>query len=575
MVSDTAMTGYAWSATAGWITLSATTSSQGVLNDGNGNLSGYAWGQGTGWINFDPTYGGVTIDSSGYFHGYAWSQKKGWIVFNCDTDSTCGTLDHKVKTSWTASSGSDVCLNIDGTQTSPPSGMIITGNGNCAPPGGGGGNSDIDVCPNIDGVQTQVPAGYQIDIFGGCVPLLPPPTDVCPNLDGDQSQVPQGYQMNGNGDCVPLPPPPIDVCPNIEGDQETVPSGMEIGDSGNYITSQIGIIGSTTPGTIWGLPSITGIIDRIRAAISINFSAIPADVLSALGTIGLIFTILSSPFSRFRFSLPAFFFPHRKKKRPWGTVYDSVTKQPLDPAYVVLKDVNSGKEVATSITDLDGRYGFLVSRGSFQIVANKTNYIFPSQKLSGKKSDELYSDLYFGDNIVVQKEDDVIVKNVPLDPIKFDWNEFAKKGKGLMRFYSRWDRLQNRLGESLFIVGFLMSGTAFVAEQGVYNSLIIALYGIMFLLRILGLRPRPCGVVVEKSTGNPLSFGILRVFSANFPLEIAHAVCDRYGKYYCLVPPGPYKITIERKMPDGSYSSVFATGVVNLKKGIIREKFNV
>jgi hypothetical protein len=70
----------------------------------------------------------------------------------------------------------------------------------------------------------------------------------------------------------------------------------------------------------------------------------------------------------------------RKKRRPWGTVYDSVTKRPLDPAYVTLIDTETGKSVASAITDLDGRYGFLVAPGKYRITTQKTNYEFPSVK---------------------------------------------------------------------------------------------------------------------------------------------------------------------------------------------------
>ena len=64
-------------------------------------------------------------------------------------------------------------------------------------------------------------------------------------------------------------------------------------------------------------------------------------------------------------------------------MYDSVTKQPLDPAYVVLKDA-SGNELSASITDLDGRYGFLLNPGSYTIVANKNTLLFSVKKIGGQ-----------------------------------------------------------------------------------------------------------------------------------------------------------------------------------------------
>jgi len=111
----------------------------------------------------------------------------------------------------------------------------------------------------------------------------------------------------------------------------------------------------------------------------------------------------------------------RRRRKPWGTVYDSVTKQPLDPVYVVLQDLE-GNEIQTCITDLDGRYGFLVGPGKYKIVAHKTNYKFPSEKLRGKTSDEVYSDLYFGEEIEIKEYGEVLIKNIPMDPINFDWN---------------------------------------------------------------------------------------------------------------------------------------------------------
>jgi hypothetical protein len=66
-----------------------------------------------------------------------------------------------------------------------------------------------DLCPNLDGIQTTVPTGLIVDGQGNCVPPPPPPpTDLCPNLDGIQTTVPTGLIIDGQGNCVPPPPPP-------------------------------------------------------------------------------------------------------------------------------------------------------------------------------------------------------------------------------------------------------------------------------------------------------------------------------------------------------------------------------
>jgi len=265
----------------------------------------------------------------------------------------------------------------------------------------------------------------------------------------------------------------------------------------------------------------------------------------------------------------------KKRFVPWGIVYDSVTKRPLDPAYVILTNIKTGV-VSTSITDIDGRYGFLVEPGIYKIEAKKTNYSFPSQKISGKTEDELYSNLYFGDNIVITKLGEVIIKNIPLDPIKFDWNEFAKKDKSLMKFYSNWDTTLRKVYDAFFVVGFIAASIAYVFAPYPYNTITMALYLVLTLLRIFGLKPKSYGYITDKATGNPLSFAIVRVFLPDSNKEIFSKSADKYGKYYCLVSPGKYYVKIEKKNNDGSYSLAYTSQTIDVsKKGIIKEKFKI
>ncbi|HSE34990.1 MAG TPA: Ig-like domain-containing protein, partial [Candidatus Paceibacterota bacterium] len=131
----------------------------------------------------------------------------------------------------------------------------------------------------------------------------------------------------------------------------------------------------------------------------------------------------------------------RKRNEPWGVVYDSVTKRPLDPAYVIAQIRDQQKSSGEAITDLDGRYGFILNPGEYIIQANKTHYKFPSEKLKGRGRDELYENLYFGDPFQV-REGSVIQYNIPLDPVEFDWNEFAKNQDKVFKVYSRRDRFR-------------------------------------------------------------------------------------------------------------------------------------
>jgi hypothetical protein len=265
----------------------------------------------------------------------------------------------------------------------------------------------------------------------------------------------------------------------------------------------------------------------------------------------------------------------RKRTVPWGVVYDSVTKRPLDPAYVILKNPD-GSVIATAITDIDGRYGFLVGPGKYIIEAKKTNYTFPSIKLQGRNEDELHNNLYFGQTIIVDKPNQVFIQNIPLDPVKFDWNEFAKQDKSLSKFYSKWDVALRRFYDISFLVGFIVAIIAFFFAPYPYNTITIGLYLLLVILRFLGVRPKTYGYIKDKLTGNPLSFAIIRVFIPGINKEIAAKAADKYGKYYCLVPPGKYYIRVEKKNIDGSYTVVYTSETIDVsRKGIIRQVFSI
>lgn len=265
----------------------------------------------------------------------------------------------------------------------------------------------------------------------------------------------------------------------------------------------------------------------------------------------------------------------RRKKRPWGTVYDSVTKQPLDPVYVSLYSL-SHKEVATTITDLDGRFGFLVPPGRYKISARKDSYEFPSKRLAGKETDDLYGGLYDGSEINITGEESLVIKNIPMDSTSFNWNEFEKaKNKKLMKFYSKRDVLMARVAEIAFWAGFVCSLIVLYAGPSKLNYILSAVYLVVLILRFLGVKPKRPGYVVETGTGFPLSFGILKIYSKALKKEIAHAVIGKTGKYYVLVPNGEYYVKIEKKIGEDRYEEVGTSDSFIVKKGFIGRNFKV
>ncbi len=258
----------------------------------------------------------------------------------------------------------------------------------------------------------------------------------------------------------------------------------------------------------------------------------------------------------------------KKRTREWGTIYDSVTKRPLDPVFLELVD-SEGRVVTTAFTDLDGRYGFLAKPGHYMIRPKKTNYVFPSLLLGHVTRDEVYLDLYFGNYFEIKKEGEVIAKNVPMDSEKFDWNEFEKKKEHQNVFYSKRLQIYTKISDMLFGFGLLISILAFAVVMNLYNSIILGVYLLMLVLREVGVTLSKLGIVIDKNSRKPLPYCIVRAYSASLNNEVIHKVANENGQFYMLIPNGTYFLVIEKKNND-SYERVFTGNPFRVDKGIIK-----
>jgi hypothetical protein len=372
-------------------------------------------------------------------------------------------------------------------------------------------------------------------------PIKPSPT---PKPKPEPAPVPQPSPQP-----VPQPQPQPIVQPSpVVQEQLTIPREVQ-----KAIQTPQGSVATKAVSTLGASTSIIAVATAVTSSFSVS------DLLLVLFRIlGTVATALGI----------------KKRITYWGVVYDAVTKQPLDPAQVVLKDLK-GNVIATAITDIDGRYGFLVPPGTYKLEAAKTNYAFPSQKLAGKTEDEIYSNVYKGQEIAMAGGS-VLTQNIPLDPVNFDWNEFAKRSKTFMKFYSKWDLFLRRIYDLYFVIGFFVAIVAFIFAPYPYNTIILGIYIILLVLRLIGLKPKSFGYVVEHGTGNPLSFAVLKIMMPSTDIQVSQKVADQYGRYYCLVPKGKYRVKVEKKNDDQSYASVYTSPVIDAsRQGIIKKKFQV
>ena len=317
--------------------------------------------------------------------------------------------------------------------------------------------------------------------------------------------------------------------------------------------------GSLTPITAGGSPR--GIIGTPR-----HF---PLWLFEAIALVGLASTI-PGLISRFGSLALAFAFD-RKKRR--GIVYDSATKEPLDPAYVSLINATTGQEIQSQITDLEGRYGFILQPGTYKIVANKTHYQFPSTKLAGHMSDQVYDNLYFGEVFTVTDPDQVVIMNIPMDAIGTDWNQTEKRRMSPLKY------LINHLGnwtwlfEGLFIIGFLAALVITYFNPIAWNIVVSILYVVIAVLQMTGFGPVTAGKISKN--GMPLPYGIVHIYNKNLNREIARKVTTPMGGYYALVPKADYYVTIDQKSGDDAYVPVYTSDSIKARDGIINKSFRI
>ncbi len=262
------------------------------------------------------------------------------------------------------------------------------------------------------------------------------------------------------------------------------------------------------------------------------------------------------------------YFGLRKKRQPWGTVYDAITKQPIDPAYVSV--LRAGKEVSTAITDIDGRYGFFLPWGEYELAAKKTHYQFPSETLRGKTADQLYDNLYFGQPIRTGGEE-VVNLNIPLDPIGFDWNEFAKSKQNYFKVFSNHSLWRARLGNALYAAGFAAALGYVLFTPSWLNIAVLLLYVAISLFKTYWHYHHKVLALTWAGSGEPLPFAVIRIFLVEPKQEIKKVITDGFGRFFVLVRPGVYYLTVEEKQADASYRLVYQSEPLTLKRGVLSD----
>lgn len=263
-------------------------------------------------------------------------------------------------------------------------------------------------------------------------------------------------------------------------------------------------------------------------AAAIITTAVVATAVQATSLISYLYFLLTQPILLLG----------RRKRKEFGTVYNALSKLPVDLAIVRLFRTN-GKLVRTLVTDKLGRYAFLVDEGQYRIEASKPGFTFPSEYLKDKKEDAQYIDLYHGEEIRVAAGGAIITANVPLDPV-----EVIKTARRLV-LESFGRRTQNFLAlfsVFLTIFAFLLYRRPYLLGALAFQ---VALY---FLFRRLARpkQPKNWGIVYDQNSKRPVPFAVARIVETQYNKVLESRVTDAKGRYNFLVGNNKYYVSVEK-----------------------------
>jgi len=257
--------------------------------------------------------------------------------------------------------------------------------------------------------------------------------------------------------------------------------------------------------------------------------------LATVGTTGAagIGTLL-----QYLFTQPLFVLFSARRKKKWGTIYNSVTKKPVDLAIVRVYNSETKRLIRTQVTDKQGRYQFILKPGKYYMEVFKKEFKFPSKIASHSVDGDLES-IYHGGEFEIAENDTSVVFGIALDPLKSDVSDVKMIKLFIMR---RWQSGIVIIGPVLAIVSFIVNPQIWV------GGLALAHLGSYLIFKRVAVNARPdsFGVVTDVKTNKNLGHAVVRVFDTQYNKLLDSKVTDRFGRYAFLVGNEQYFITCDK-----------------------------
>ncbi len=288
--------------------------------------------------------------------------------------------------------------------------------------------------------------------------------------------------------------------------------------------------------------SIAGAISKI---IKDNISAI-SKILLIISALSVIASV-AIPIIQNKISIASvyeFFYgllmAGKKRKNTWGTVYDAFSGTALPYAIITLHDSITKRLIDTTTSDNEGRFGFLVQKGSYFMKIKKRSYEISNVSIIDRQALK-YDNNYFGETIDVKDDEQAIFTNIPMCATDTFTNVINQ-----IRIFSIINRILTILNWPLIITGTFVSVIAIVYFPNVINIIIMILYIPIWIFQIKNIKSlKPFGLVLDKDSSIPVDLVLVRLYNKDNKL-VRTASSDQKGHYTILANKGEYTLLSQK-----------------------------
>ncbi len=230
----------------------------------------------------------------------------------------------------------------------------------------------------------------------------------------------------------------------------------------------------------------------------------------------------------------------RKKRTPWGVVYNAVSKKMVGRAIVRLWDAKSGRLVDTVVTDAQGIFKLTPKKGQYVIKVVHPEFTYPSKLVASSDTDSGFSNIYKGEVIEIKEDNELLTISIPLDPVK------RSKGELFTKYATNFtSEVISLISPIVLVAGLVYSVVVSYLYPVTVNYVIIGIYAILLVLKLAVYlsKPKIYGTVngVDGKIVSGLEIGL---FEKEFDTMVAKTFTNKRGGYNFVVKNGDYYLRI-------------------------------